>query len=245
MKLLIKFPSRARREIFKNTFNLYYSKLSGKHEVEFRVTMDVDDSNMNMPEVIEFLDSKKNITYCYGNSNSKVSAINANMEDVEFDVLLLASDDMIPKEDGYDDVIISKMKELYPELDGALHFNDGRQSELCTLSIMGKNLYDRFGYIYHPDYKSLWCDNEFHDVCQQWNVMKFVDQVIIHHQWADVHGGDALHYRNEALYNRDKAVYEARKKAGFPTESIGDIPVEIFSTRRKRIDRRRVTNRSV
>ena len=235
MKLLIKFPTRGRREVFQNTFESYYSMLSGKHEVEFRISMDVDDKVMNRDDVWSFLDEKKNITYCYGENTCKVGAINANMDGAEFDVLLLASDDMIPQVHGYDDIIITKMQEHFPEMDGALHFNDGRAAEaLCTLSIMGKKMYDRFGYIYHPQYTSLWCDNEFHEVCHSWGKMKYVDNIIIKHAWVDATGSDNLHQRNESFHDADKIVYTARKNAGFPKEHV-----VIERTRRSREQRRK------
>lgn len=222
-KLLIKFPTRGRKSVFMNTFNLYNNKLSGKHDVEFRVSMDENDRDMNVPEVWDFLDEKKNVTYCYGENTCKVEAINANMEGVEFDVVLLASDDMIPQVDAYDDIIMQAYALHYPDYSGAIWFNDGRVgTALCTLSILGKQLYDRFGYIYHPQYKSLWCDNEFHDVCHSWGKMTYVDHVIIRHAWTDVTGGDILHIRNEGWNDKDKRTYYSRKEAGFPKE---DVPV--------------------
>jgi hypothetical protein len=158
MKLLIKFPTRGRPRVFRDTFQKYIDYQSGKHEVQFVLTMDVDDGSMNTPEQLEFINSKPNVTYCFGRSNTKVEAINANMEGHEFDVLLLASDDMVPQVMGYDDIILSNMEKYYPDTDGVLHFNDARTGRgLNTLSIMGKKMYDHFGYIYHPDYKSLWC----------------------------------------------------------------------------------------
>lgn len=234
-KILIKFPTRNRRHVFMNTFDLYYNMLSGKHDYEFRVSMDQDDHTMNTQEVWDFFDPKKNITYCYGESTTKIEAINANMEGAEFDVVLLASDDMIPKVQGYDDIIMQAYARHYPEYDGAIWFNDGRVgTALCTLSILGKKLYDRFGYIYHPDYRSLWCDNEFHEVCHIWGKMTYVDQVIIQHAWTDVTGGDRLHERNESFHDRDKRTFEARKAAGFPTHSVYPMREHIREQRRRR-----------
>lgn len=224
MNLLIKYPTRNRKDVFFKTFDLYYNKLSGKHNVEFVVSMDADDSSMNQSAVHSFLDSKKNVCYCYGENKGKVQAINANMQDRDFDVLLLASDDMIPVVDGYDDIICTKMQEHFPELDGCLHFNDGRaRSELNTLSIMGKKMYEHFGYIYHPDYTSLWCDNEFHDVTVAMGKSAWVDQIIIRHDWVDATGQDSLHRHNESFHHKDKRVYEKRRAAGFPKASIGTI----------------------
>lgn len=220
--LLLKYPTRGRPEVFKNTFSLYRDKLSGKHPYCFIVSMDVDDPEMNNQNITEWLDQQKNVIYCYGNNRSKVQAINANMECVNFDysVLLLVSDDMIPEVHGYDDVIVTKMQEHFPNLDGCLHFNDGRAAAtLNTLSIMGKKMYENFGYIYHPDYCSLWCDNEFHLTTQMNSKSVYIDQVIIRHSWTDVTGQDRLHQKNESFYEADKQVFLARQAANFPKDS--------------------------
>jgi hypothetical protein len=221
MKLLIKFPTRNRWKTFRETLDLYYSKLSGKHEVEFLITMDVDDVHMNIPDVWNYLDAQKNLTYCYGQSRSKVEAINANMKDQQFDIVLLASDDMRPVMDGYDDVIIRNMEQHFPDLDGVLHFNDGRVGDaLNTLCILGKKYFDRFNFIYHPDYTSLWCDNEFHEVSRRLGKTVYVPDVIIHHAWIDATGHDSLHRRNEGYYKEDEKIYRIRYDHNFPPESL-------------------------
>ena len=65
----------------------------------------------------------------------------------------------------------------YPDTDGVLWFNDGFQgNRLNTLCILGKKYYERFNYIYHPDYISLYCDEEQTNVAR--NMNKMVDLVI-------------------------------------------------------------------
>lgn len=248
MTLLFKYPTRARPVLFESTYKKWRSLLSGKHDVEWLISMDVDDNTMNNADITKFLDGEHNLTYCYGENKSKVSAINANIgcTSQDWQILVLISDDMIPKIQGYDDIIVSKMLEFYPECDGALHFNDGRVgSSLCTLSIMGRKLYDRFGYVYHPDYQSLWCDNEYTEVCHTFGKMTYIDQIIINHAWVDVTGSDPLHTRNEGQYHRDSRTYHTRKAAGFPKESVGAVAnshAQIQAQGRRRgqiIDRRR------
>ena len=196
--------------------------LSGKHDYEWVVTMDTDDHRMNNQAVKDWLDGQKNVWYCYGNNTSKISAINANMENRNFDILILISDDMLPIVSGYDDIIAEHMFKNFSDLSGCLHFNDGRVgSVLNTLSIMGKGLYDRFGYIYHPQYTSLWCDNEFSEVTKMWNKTVYIDQIIVKHEWTDATGQDKLHKHNESYYETDKTIFYRRQQAGFPREVVG------------------------
>jgi hypothetical protein len=78
------------------------------------------------------------------------------------------------------------MTEHYPDTDGVLWFNDGYQgNRLNTLCILGKKYYDRFNYIYHPDYISVWCDNEFMDVANLLGKQIYFDDIIIRHEHPD------------------------------------------------------------
>ncbi|MCX5725308.1 MAG: hypothetical protein NTX84_12510, partial [Nitrospirae bacterium] len=116
-----------------------------------------------------------------------------------------------------DDIIIQDMEKYYPDGDGVLHYNDDKQKErLNTLSIMGKKYFDRFGYIYNPEYLSVYCDNEFTDVSRLLEKTTYIDQVIIRHFWIEI-GVDALYQRNEnrELYTHDQKVYETRKANNF------------------------------
>lgn len=221
MRFLFKYPSRSRPEMFAQTFLKWYSMLSKKHEYTFLITLDIDDETMNTPRIQEVL-NKPSVILKYGEHKSKVEAINADIDSVDgFDILVLVSDDMIPQVNGYDDIIASNMVKHFPDYSGCLHFNDGRVGRrLNTLSILGKKLYDQLGYIYHPDYISLWCDNEFQQVTESMNKSVYIDTVIVKHDWESLHR-DPLNSRNEAFYFRDKAIFDARKNAGFPKERIG------------------------
>ena len=61
MKLLIKFPTRQRKDIFFKTLNKYYDYLDDLDNVKFVITCDSDDNTMNNKEVKELLDGYKNL----------------------------------------------------------------------------------------------------------------------------------------------------------------------------------------
>ncbi len=220
--LLVKFPTRGRPDKFRNQFDRYYDMLSGQLKVKFIVSMDADDASMNNEEIKWWLSpaskGRQNIHFYYGNSKTKVQAINADMEHHnDWKILLVGSDDMTPQVYEYDKVIYDDMMRFYPSLDGALHYNDGRQGPaLNTLVVMGKVMYDNFGYIYHPQYTSVYADNEFHDVTNRMGKVQYIDTVIIKHDWVDYTGADPLHLRNESFYPEDGDVYNRRKERGFP-----------------------------
>ena len=171
MKLLIKFPTRNRKNKFFKVLRQYQNLCEDLDNTYFLITLDNDDESMNSSDVEDIFNTFKNIKVVYGTSNSKIHAVNRDIELVnDWDIVLLASDDMTPKVKGYDNIIRNKMKEFYSDTDGILWFNDGHMgNKLNTLCILGKKYYDRFGYIYYPEYKSVWSDNEFMDVA---NILK-------------------------------------------------------------------------
>lgn len=221
MNILFKYATRSRPDLFKETLNKWYSMLSGKHEYQFIVSVDEDDLSMNNDQMKEFMQSKPGLTFHAGQSKSKIEAINADMEGVDFDILVVVSDDMIPQKMGFDDIIVGDMMQNYPELDGALSYWDGvRSDNLITITIMGKKLYDKFGYIYNPEYKSLWCDNEFTDVVNEMGKVTYIRRLLIKHEWVK-YNNDELGRRNNVFLSLDKQVYNYRKMRGFQHDKKG------------------------
>ena len=218
MKLLIKFPTRGRKEKFFSVLDKYYSNLSDLDSTTFLISLDKDDTQMNNTEVVNKLKSYKNLKYFYGSSKNKVDAVNRDINKVnDWDIVLLASDDMIPQIEGYDELIRNEMSKTYSDTDGVLWFNDGNRKDLNTLCILGKKYYKRFNYIYNPEYKSTWCDNEFTEVGNILKKQKFIDQIIIKHEHPDWGFGsrDDIHRLNLENENYDKSVYLKNKVTNF------------------------------
>ena len=218
MKILIKFPTRGRRDKFFNVLDIYYQMVTNLDDIEFQITIDTDDESMNNYNVLEKLKTYKNLKYDLGISKNKIDAVNRDITIGDWDIILLGSDDMIPKVKGYDDIIRNKMTELYPDTDGVLWFNDGNQgNRLNTLCILGKKYYERFNYIYHPDYTSLWADNEFMDVANLLNKQTYFNDIIIRHEHPDAGFGkrDFVHIDNVKFDTIDKNVYIKRKENNF------------------------------
>jgi len=222
-KLLIKFPSRNRPEKFKKVLSKYIDNLSGNHDVRFVITMDTDDDTMNTEDIRSFLESENaDIVYHYGNSKTKIEACNANLEDESADVLMLVSDDMIPQMMNYDEVIFDAFSQTFPNFDGAVKFHDGlRQDALMTLAVIGWKIYEKWGYIYHPDYTSVYCDNEQTQVLMSVGKLAVSPVCIAKHEWTP-QPFDDLHARNEnaEMYQKDSEVFNRRSKLNFEREQL-------------------------
>ncbi|MGA1306623.1 MAG: hypothetical protein ACO30M_01840 [Candidatus Kapaibacteriota bacterium] len=92
---------------------------------------------------------------------------------------------------------------------------------MMTLTVMGFPLYRKFGYIYNPEYKSLYCDNEQTEVCAALGKLAQSTLCIVRHEWTH-EAFDTLHARNEnrEMYEIDSKTYEARKAKNFDMETM-------------------------
>ena len=53
--------------------------------IKFLITLDTDDKLMNQPGVIDMFKEYKNLSYVYGESKSKIDAVN---RDIYWDIIL-------------------------------------------------------------------------------------------------------------------------------------------------------------
>jgi hypothetical protein len=210
-KITYNFASRSRPEKFLAALE-NIREMSASDNYEVIAKLDSDDYDT----ISHLLKNKKNypeVTVYFGKSESKVHAINRDLEAVTGQIICNHSDDMFFTVKGFDDIIRREM-----EPDTYLHFPDGYTNErLCTYSIMHVDYYKRFNYIYNPNYKSLWCDNESMEVAKILGRYKYVDEKILEHRhpaWG--HGEKDAQYRKTEKFNiLDKATYMRRKKINF------------------------------
>lgn len=216
LDILVKWPTRARPYIFKQTFERWQN-----HRVRFVVTLDDDDAASADQGFRQWLASQSNVRVAVGKHTGKIDAINADLDGEDFDILILGQDDAVPQSLDYDQKIAHLFRDHIPDFDGLLFLPDGRRhDDLITITIMGEPYYRRFNYLYHPDYISLWADNEQGDVARSLNRCIRINETIIKHDWIGDHSADALHHRNESYFRRDRDVYLKRKAKGFPLASV-------------------------
>jgi hypothetical protein len=217
--ILIKIPTRSRPEQFFRVLDLFYEKLSGTLPYHFVISCDEDDETMNNPMVKEKMQQYAHLTCTFHKNQSKIEAYNCDIADQDFDIVIVASDDMEPQIKGYDLIVAKKMAECFPDFDGVLHFNDGYVNSQCnTLPIMGRKFYDRFGYVYNPFYKSLVCDVELTLVSRMLGKEALFEQVIILHNHPANNCSlklDQLYIKNNRWHNYDLKVFYARRNVFF------------------------------
>lgn len=223
MRILLKVPTRSRPAQVLKTLEAYMRLANHPEHMGVAISCDEDDTTMNKDmirsEIKQRVRTAEWWRIYYSGNRTKIQACNANMNEIDYawDIVVLVSDDMIPQVKGYDDVIRNYMIANHPDTDGILWFNDGCQGDkLNTLTIFGRRMYESFGYLYHPAYKSLFCDTELTDLCRTTLKAKttYVPYCIIRHE----HPGtgfldrmDELYAKNQRFWTEDMYTYISRK----------------------------------
>lgn len=216
------FASRGRvKRFFSCLDNIQELSVSGNYEII--CSLDEDDETMNNDEVKERLLFYPKVKAYYGISDCKITAINRGISNInpETKIIICMSDDFEFLVKGFDVQIRNDMARLFPDTDGVLHYDDGTMNgrRLMTMSILGKKYFDRFGYIYHPDYKSVYVDNEETEKARLLGKYFYSPKSIFKHKhWLfNENKKDELNIRNDApeMYAHDSAVFNKRKQTNF------------------------------
>ena len=216
LKILYKLATRSRKEkAIKAIENII--KFNPKGEFAILLSIDTDDESMK-----DFQYDSKSVIIKRGLSKNKIDAINRDMDTIEneydWDILVNFSDDMEITNLEFPNVLRSVFD---TNLDFFLHLPDGYQNErIPTMSIMGKKYYQRFNFIYHPSYQSIWCDNEAMEVAKLLDKWLYLPKFIFTHNHP-VNLNEKLdeqYQKTESpiVHSQDFQNFEARKKIGFP-----------------------------
>ena len=229
MNILIKFATRGRRDHFKSRIQNIFDTISHNHTICIEVTCDHDDETMRPGHDFNFGD-RVNITY--GLSQTKIEAINRDMVEItkryNWDILVNMSDDMEFVVQGWDQRIVNDLTALGGS-DWFIHYNDGYVfDKLPTMSIMGREYYNRFFYIYPPCYKSFSCDAEAMFVAQMLGRWYYSSDILFKHlhpsNCRTPLRGDETYNRANKHTNDDITTYFGRMKRLFYVNNPVTIP---------------------
>lgn len=226
-KILFKFASRSRTTKFFAGIDNIISNLADLNNFCILASLDVDDSTMNnrnsIARLTEYVQKyPDNFIVKFGYSKNKIDAINRDVNEIKsifnFDILVNFSDDMEFIQHSFDDNIRNKFYVNFPDTDGNIFYNDGFVGDrLSTMSIIGRKYYDKFNYIYHPSYVSLWCDNEYTEVAKRNNKLIYFNENIFRHNHPSNVGGflDEQLIKTESFSEIDRQNYEKRLNNNF------------------------------
>lgn len=148
-------PSRGRPEKSKQTIHKWLNSLIDIHQIELIVSCDLDDTKLRDYKDIYSHTIFKENPVIINKNKSAVDAINYASSIAKGDILIVVSDDT-DCFSGWDAIL----KEVEGKTDFILKTQDGIQPWIITMPIMDRVYYNRFGYIYHPDYLHMFCDTE-------------------------------------------------------------------------------------
>lgn len=197
-----------------------YKSVIDNAELPYKIILSIDsddDVTLKSDELAKIYWSPF-VRVIVGTSKNKIDAINRDVPKEGWDILVNLSDDQVFTVKGFDKVIAEHCTNST-----FLHLPDGYVNErLATMSIMSKAYYDMFCYIYHPDYASLWCDNEAMEVAQALGCYKYVNEHIFTHEhpaWTGEKPDEQL-IKTQNYYRQDERTYRKRKSLGFPLSSV-------------------------
>ena len=219
-KIVFNFASRSRPVNFFIGLESIINNISDRDNYHIVCAFDLDDISMNNPKVRSKLDAYEKLSYYFGVSKSKIDAINREIDKFpDWDILVNFSDDQEFIKYGFDDIIRKGFDDYFPNGDGFLHFHDFYQNRLSVMSVIDKKHFDRTGYIYHPDFLSVYSDNFSQDFAIRHNCYKYMgdDVKIFEHKhplrnkkynWDSQY----LEQNDTSLYQIDRVTYLRLKK---------------------------------
>jgi len=206
MKISLIHPSRNRAQQACETALLWID--SADNEVEYILSLDDDDESR-----ISYLELFPQQVMFSSNANrSAIDAINNAAKIATGDLLIVISDDFYPFA-HWDTLLLA---EVAGKADFLMKTQDGIQPELITLPIMDRAYYNRFGYIYHPDYLHMFCDNELTAVGHMLGRV-ITSTLLFEHKHYSVGKAerDALYTRNENTWDQGLHLFSERRKINF------------------------------
>lgn len=221
MRFAIIHPSRQRPTQSANAFLKWSNATKYPDGVRWVLSVDNDD------DIGAYIDAYNKIhtsvSPIMNNNSSSVEAINNAAKHFitdDADVFLVVSDDTEScqhwDEKIYD--IVNGKK------DWILKTQDGIQPWIITMPIMDRAYYNRFGYIYYPGYKHLFCDTELTCVADIAG-RKITSNLLFPHNHYSIGKSikDAVYEKNDKTNDQGERLFLERYKRNFDLPRGGKI----------------------
>lgn len=152
------------------------------------------------------------VQFVFLSDNGLVKQVNEAAKHSKGDLLIAVSDDFgCP--DNWDRLLVDA---LSGKSDYIVKTKDGLQPFIITLPIMDRVYYNRFGYIYHPDYNHMYGDEELADIGKILGKTVTLDLYFPHrHYSTGKMKRDATNVQNDSYYGVDGDTYRRRKENNF------------------------------
>lgn len=212
MKITLLHPSRGRPEKSNETVREWRRK-AGTIPFEIIVSIDLSDpSRWDYQKYygVHCLIKNENI--------SVVEATNKAAKMSDGDILVYLSDDF-KCPNNWGQLVLKEFEGVTePRL---IKVDDCLQPfhvAVLTIPIMNRALYEKLGYFWHPEYKSMFVDEDLYWTAKKLGALKMCPHLKFPHEHVSIGKAenDETYKRSAANWEQGKAVFARRKAAGFP-----------------------------
>lgn len=219
MKISILHPSRGRARKSLDTCVKWYARAG----VSVEIIISVDNDDPDIHHYYGYSDNHRNNNpFIIRNDNrSAVDAINKAAQVATGDIFIVVSDDT----DCPENWAVNLLKEVEGKEDWILKCQDGIQPWIITMPVMDRKYYNRFGYIYYPEYLHMFCDTELSCVADLTGRRLTSKLIFPHlHYSTGAYKEDLISKRADKTWEQGKALFLSRFVNRF---GISDSPAAI------------------
>ena len=187
--------------------------MSPYNELEYILSLDVKDADKYRKVFIELM-GQMGMRACIGANRNVVDAMNRAANLATGDILIYVSDDF----ESFSNWDLA-LQEAVTGDDWFLMVDDGIQKNVATLLIVSRKYYRRFGYLYYPEYKSMWGDNDATEVAKCLGKYQEAFHLLFKHNHHSIGGigadGTTARHENSETWSHGENLFREREARGF------------------------------
>ncbi len=210
MKISLLHPSRNRAATAGDTVAEWLGKRSGRHEVEYILSIDRSDR-----QIAEYrrLAERHGARLIINRNRNSVQACNRAALVATGDLLIMVSDDFGCPE-GWDDALAGAIGD---RRDVAVLVDDGIGARTMTLPIIDRAYYRRSGYLLFPGYAHMYCDNDLEEVSRRLGKLIDAKHLVFPHRHYIVGAApyDPTYHHAGSSWGRDALLFHQRQVRDF------------------------------
>lgn len=203
-------PSYKRPELAAKCVKMWLDRCKDKSRVEYVLCLSEQDDVLSYLEELNKVGIGIECVVCP--EANMVKQIAFAVKKAKGNILANVSDDFECPQD-WDQLLLEALE---GKEDYVVKTQDGIQPFIMTLPIMDRKYFDRFGYIFHPDYNHMYADNELADVGQILGRTITLDILFPHNHYSvGKMERDEVNNENDSFYGVDHQTYSRRKAINF------------------------------
>jgi glycosyltransferase involved in cell wall biosynthesis len=209
-------PSRERAE---KSYRVTHDWIS-KAVTPVELIVSIDDNDPQRGEYLRLYSQADPFTtrVISNNNRSAVDAINRAAEEAKGNIFIVVSDDTECCSDWSHKI----MQAVSGREDYVLRVDDGIQRWIVTAPIIDRVYYNRFGYVYNPEYQHQFVDTEFTHVAQLLGKIIRRDDILFRHLHYSkgLTPKDNVYHRSDATLTQGCRTYLRRFKESFGLQGV-------------------------